>query len=80
MRGNFRTAGAVAVGLVLGRATEIADDVVQDQHHLLDVTLRQGQRRHEAQRIRPRGIKQQPGLERLRRDLNCERFTKRQRL
>src|SRR5262249_59904568 len=47
--------------------------------HALDVTQRQGQRRHEAQRIRPRRIEQQTCLERLRRDLSSERLAERQR-
>src|SRR5262249_48992431 len=47
--------------------------------HALDVTQRQGQRRHEAQRIRPRRIEQQTCLERLCRDLSSERLAERQR-
>src|SRR5262245_1400710 len=55
----------------------VTENLVQDRDHLLDLDLREGQRRHEAQRVWLRRIEQQPGLERLRRYLGSHWFAKR---
>src|SRR5262249_32104793 len=66
--------------LMLGSCVHITEDPVQDRDQLLDLARREGQPRHEAQRVRSRRMEHQPCLERLRCHLGSDRFAKGQGL